>query len=241
MLKGIILKNQHRTNEAEKNLLQYLQIHPEDIMAKSVLGFTYYQDKNFKQSIKAFESTIESFKNEKKYQTSTYKDQQNEIQYYLSLSKLLDPFWREFKAKNFKKSLSYLEKAETLEGKYDLDKVYDNFAMVYYKLRDLNKTEVYWRKAIDYNPNFFGYYQNLGNLFFDQKRFHDASMFYQQALDHGKPNSKISTFLGLSYIFINKIDLAKKELKTALKLQPKNEIAQNALNQINKMSSQSHS
>jgi hypothetical protein len=31
------------------------------------------------------------------------------------------------------------------------------------------------------------------------------------------------------------MNLAKKELKTALKLQPQNKIARNALNQINKL------
>ena len=235
LLKGILFKNQHRTNEAEENLIQYLQYHPDKLMAKSVLGFNYYQDKKFRKGIEAFESALKNFKTGDSYKNSTSLNLQNEIQYYLALSKLLEPFWREFKANNLEKSLKYLEEAESLKGKYDLDKVYDNFAMVYYKLRDLKKTEIYWRKAIALNPNFFGYYQNLGNLFFDQKRFRESATFYQQALKLGKPNAKISTFLGLSYIFINEIDLAKKELKTALKLQPQNEIAKNALRQLEKL------
>jgi tetratricopeptide (TPR) repeat protein len=235
LLKGINLKNQYRMDKAEENLLQYLQKHPNNLMAKSILGFTYYQDKNFQKSIETFESVLNTFSKEAPSKNLKFKSQQNEIQYYLSLSKLLDPFWKEFKANNFEKSLGYLEKAEKLNGKYDLDKVYDNFAMVHYKLKNLKKTEAYWRKAIDLNPDFFGYYQNLGNLFFDQKRFHDATTFYKQALNHGKPNAKVSTFLGLSYIFLNEMNLAKKELKTALKLQPQSKIARNALNQINKL------
>ena len=235
LLKGIIFKNQYRIDKAEENLIKYLQKHPNDLMAKSILGFAYYQNKNFQKSIEAFESTLNISSKKDSSKNLKFEIQQNEIQYYLSLSKLLDPFWKEFKANNFEKSLRYLEKAEKLNGRYDLDKVYDNFAMVHYKLRDLEKTETYWRKAIDLNPKFFGYYQNLGNLFFDQKKFHEAAIFYKQALNHGKPNAKISTFLGLSYIFLNEMNLAKEELKTALKLQPKNKIAKNALNQINKL------
>jgi hypothetical protein len=43
--------------------------------------------------------------------------------------------------------------------------------MVHYKLRNLEKTEAYWRKAIDLNPNFFGYYQNLVIYILTKKSF----------------------------------------------------------------------
>ena len=193
------------------------------------MGFTYYQGKEYQKSAKIFESIL------KNIGPSTKK---NEYQYYLSLSKTLAHFWKSFQENDFQKSLEHLRIAEKIDGEFDLDRVYDYFAITHYKLKDLPKTEFYWKRAIEENPSFYGYYQNLGNLLFDQKKFKEAVENYLLTLELGQPNAKVSTLLGLSYIYLNQIDLAKKEFQTSLLIQPKNEIAQNALTQIGKIEAQ---
>ena len=192
----------------------------------------YYISKKFQLSIKTFQSILADLNNRNTFKNQFAKLEIKEIKYYISISSLFDSFWKTFNAKRFKQSLKFLKKAEVLDGNYDLDKVYDNYATVYYKLRDFQKAENYWIKAIDLNPDFFGYYQNLANLFFDQKRFKEAIVFYKKAIGYGKENNKISTMLGLSYLFINKIDLSKEQLKIVLKDDPGNKIAINALQKI---------
>ena len=231
-LKGIIFKNNGQLKKAEDNFLQYLEKYPNSLRAKIALGFTYYQDKKFKRGKKVFQSVLKKLTNEDKLKNPFSKSIEKEIKYYISISSLFDSFWHEFNNKNYTKSLEFLIKAESLNGKYDLDKIYDNFATVYYRLRDFQKAEKNWLKATYLKPEFFGYYQNLGNLFFDQKRFNEAVIFYKKAIRYGPANDKISTMLGLSYLFLNKIESAKNELRSALKDNPKNQIAIGALKKI---------
>ena len=73
------------------------------------------------------------------------------------------------------------------------------------------------------------------NRLLDQKSFKEAVEYYRQTLAIGRPNWRLFTFLGLSYIFLNQIDLAKNELRTTLTINPQNIIAQNALRQVEEL------
>lgn len=114
-----------------------------------------------------------------------------------------------------------------------------------------NQAEIFYRKALDVNPNSVEANFNLGNLFFHKEKYDDALKMYGKALESYKLNnngegekrliSKIYYNSGVALHKQNKLEDAIKAYKEALKNNPQDNDAKYnltlALNELKKQQS----
>ena len=85
------------------------------------------------------------------------------------------------------------------------------------KLNELDSSELYFKKALQLNPNLI---TNLGDVYFAKANFKKAIYFYKKQLKISPNNSLSWVNLGLSYGTFKQYDLALKYFLKADKLQP---------------------
>lgn len=93
---------------------------------------------------------------------------------------------------------------------------------------DLNRATELERTA-NAQPANAGVRVDLGNLYFDAKRFDQAIPWYLAALKLNPKDADVSTDLGVSYYYSNQIDQALAQLDHSLTIDPKH--AKTLLNQ----------
>lgn len=93
---------------------------------------------------------------------------------------------------------------------------------------DLNRANELERTA-NAQPANAGVRVDLGNLYFDAKRFDQAIPWYLAALKLNPKDADVSTDLGVSYYYSNQIDQALAQLDHSLAIDPKH--AKTLLNQ----------
>lgn len=113
------------------------------------------------------------------------------------------------KNKNYKEANSFFEKV--IEGlpvndSINLGKVYNSIGLSYLNSKNITKALLYLKKAILYNPNFTPSYDNLGDLYIEQKDFIKGLQAYQKAINHSVTNDKNSGYKDL--ITIQELEVA---------------------------------
>jgi len=93
----------------------------------------------------------------------------------------------------FEEARSELEKA--LIHHEDLSGVYNNWGYYYYKLHDYHNAAVYYRKAIELDPQNCGYYNNLGLTLWDASRKDEAVCAFQESMAINPNQPKVESFL----------------------------------------------
>lgn len=92
----------------------------------------------------------------------------------------------------------------------------NNLGGIYFNKGDLDKAEMFFRRAIEFNPLLYEPYLNLAKLYDKKKEVNTAAFFYEKALSLNPNNSEI--FFNLAAIYIAKEDfkLAINALENAL-------------------------
>ena len=87
--------------------------------------------------------------------------------------------------------------------------IFYNLGITYEKLKDLNKAEDAYKKAIELAPDEVDAFYNLGLVYIDKKRYEDAVECFEHVLakDNNDSNSYFS--IGLCYFKEGKLDGAK--------------------------------
>jgi Flp pilus assembly protein TadD len=93
----------------------------------------------------------------------------------------------------FEEALSELEKA--LIHNENLSGVYNNWGYYYYKLHDHHNSAIYYRKAIELDPQNCGYYNNLGLTLWDAGRRNEAVFAFQKSMAINPNQPKLESFL----------------------------------------------
>ena len=118
------------------------------------------------------------------------------------------------------------------KAKTILPEIENNIAQVYYKKKQFDLAEAYWKKAIKNKPIFWQYYRSLGNLYFDTGRFKEAIDFYKQSLSINPNEYKVCYVTALAYIRLKDGPQAIQMLKETLRLRPDFEKARQVLIQL---------
>ena len=115
-----------------------------------------------------------------------------------------------------KEAISYYEKSLFINNDFYQSKF--NLAILYYKLKNFNKSEELFFQIINTNKNDFYSNYNLGVIKYDQKQFLDAILFLQKAISLKKDSFISHHHLAMCYEAMRKFDLAIQFYKKAITL-----------------------
>lgn len=93
----------------------------------------------------------------------------------------------------FEEARSELEKA--LIHHENLSGVYNNWGYYYYKLHDHHNAAIYYRKAIELDPQNWRYYNNLGLTLWDASRKDEALLAFQKSMAINPNQPKLERYL----------------------------------------------
>jgi len=103
----------------------------------------------------------------------------------------------------------------------------------YVKSREWNKAEETYRKVVGLAPESVKGHLYLGNIYFSQGRIEEAISQYKKIIELSpKFNIGVHNNLGLAYLELKKVDLAREEFQKVLQVDPGNELAMSKLKEI---------
>lgn len=107
----------------------------------------------------------------------------------------------------YTKAINFYERALLIEKNiYYLPFIYLNIGTLYYRMKDLNKSEFYFKKAIELNPNYELAYYNMAIIQVAKKDFERAIYYYERALNLNPLNLNYYLALIKLYGEIGEID-----------------------------------
>jgi Tfp pilus assembly protein PilF len=77
----------------------------------------------------------------------------------------------------------------------NLSGVYNNWGYYYYKLHDHHNAAIYYRKAIELDPQNWRYYNNLGLTLWDASRKEEALLAFQKSMAINPNQPKLERYL----------------------------------------------
>lgn len=155
---------------------------------------------------------------------------------YLKISpQTQKPMWHlgnlYFLKKEFKKSIKFTTLAVE-NGYIKTDAVYALLGKSYFNLQQYDKAEDFFKKALEYSPNYFRNRLNFARLLFSKKRYEEC---LEQLLTANTlfPN-QIETLMGITsvYLKLGQKQKAKEALQNILKFAPQNQAATHALKEM---------
>ncbi|WP_415294391.1 tetratricopeptide repeat protein [Candidatus Pelagibacter sp. Uisw_113] len=134
---------------------------PNDTLAWKILGATYSQIGQLKNSLRANQKVIEL----------TPQD----AEAYSNLGVTFEMLER------FDEAVENYKKAINLNSEYVM--AYNNLGVVLHKLNRLEEAEINYKKSIALKPDYVEAYYNLGNIYLSLEKFEEAIKKYSQALE----------------------------------------------------------
>ncbi|MFQ5867118.1 MAG: tetratricopeptide repeat protein [bacterium] len=136
-----------------------------------------------------------------------------------------------------KANLSFIQ--AQMEGKHPLRAQTQEIKLLfekgekYIKNRDWNKAQETYGKIVELAPRNIKANLYLGNVYFSQSKIEEAINQYQKIIELSPTfNIGIHNNLGLAYLELKKVNLAREEFRKVLKVDPGNELAIRKLRQI---------
>jgi tetratricopeptide (TPR) repeat protein len=204
-LKGVFFKNQYELALAEENLLEYLKEKKNNYEAYYLLGMVYKSRREYSKAINYFKIASKG----------VYPLKLTRYDYAYKFTILFKEAWVSYKKGKVEESLIWLKQAEMLKGDF-LGSVYNLKATIFSQIKNFNKAEFYFKKAISTKPDFSEYYRSLANLYFDNHKYNDAIFNYKKCLNLNSNDVKSYLMIGLSYKQIKKETLGLKWFKKFL-------------------------
>jgi tetratricopeptide (TPR) repeat protein/O-antigen ligase len=114
----------------------------------------------------------------------------------------------------------------------ELEKLFEE-GEKYVKDRDWNKGEETYKKIVEIAPTNIKANLYLGNIYFSQGKIEDAINQYKKIIEFSPTfNIGVHNNLGLAYLDLKKVNLAREEFQKVLKVDPGNELAIKKLTEI---------
>jgi len=233
-----------RVDEKEKAIWAYLEAikaNPGYDEIYSNLGIMYGESGKIEKAINALQKSIEI--NPLSVPTRSYlaevyvrrKDWEKAASQYREILKI-EP--ENLKAKtNLTFVQAEMERREPiLRESQELNFLFER-GEKYVKERDWKKAEEIYEKIVEIAPKDIKAHLYLGNIYFSQGRIEEAIKQYSTIVESSSTfNVGVHNNLGLAYLELGKIDLAKEEFKKVLQADPGNEVARRKLKEIDSKS-----
>lgn len=136
------------------------------------------------------------------------------------MDKKIEKALKLFKDKEWEKAIDAF--SSILEKETDNPELYNNLALSYYYLGELEQAEKFFLKALGLNAKLAEVYINLADLYFKQRNFADAIDLLQMGTQELPDNLALKHYLARIYMEDARLDLAIDELDKILEEQPEN-------------------
>lgn len=197
---------------AMKGLNAAKELNPNDPKIYVAIGQMYFQQKNFKEAIKAFEKSISLNKD--------YAVAYSNLGYvYMSLKE-----WDKA-IQNFRIILKY----PNLTAPHY---VYNAIGWAYYEKNEFKKSIAELKKAIQLKNNYSIAYYNLGLSLLGLGNFDQAIMEFENALKYQPDLTQAHNQLALIYLKKNMKKEARKKFEKVIELAPDSQMAKEAKNYL---------
>jgi tetratricopeptide (TPR) repeat protein len=115
-------------------------------------------------------------------------------------------------------AVAHYERAVEMAPQFS--EAWNHLGTIAYQARDYTRAESCFRKALDAGPNSFQPLVNLGGVSINLGKFEEALQYNLYAA-LARPNDALANSqLGMSYFYLGKLDLARKYLAAAKRLDP---------------------
>ena len=111
---------------------------------------------------------------------------------------------------------------------------YHNLGNVYQRAGQLDAAMDMYAQALRINPRLWQAYQNIGALYFSKQQFASASAYMTKASELNPNSAQIQAFVGIIEMNRGNKEVARQRLQFALQLDPKMDIARQALMELDK-------
>jgi tetratricopeptide (TPR) repeat protein len=125
---------------------------------------------------------------------------------------------RKVAARDFDGAIAHLEKAVEIEPHFAA--AWNHLGTIAYKSQRFEDAAAYFRKGIDADPEAYEPIVNLGGVLINLGNLQEAWEYNVQAVLRRPNDALAQSQLGMTYVAMNKLDLAEKHLLEAKKLDP---------------------
>lgn len=199
-----------REEEAEKTLLESIEVNSMYVHAHHELGLIYLQRKDIEKAKTCFAKAIEL-------------SPQNPIRYEAIADILM-------RNQQFEQAEEYLTKAVKLELAYPV--LFEQLGKALFAQKKLERAYRYFEKALAIQPNNVSFLNSMGICMKEQGKFEEALKFYNQALKFRSDDTKVLFNKVLCLIQLNEYDRARKICLQILTISPNYEKAKKKIEEI---------
>jgi tetratricopeptide (TPR) repeat protein len=197
----------------KRHIISYLKNNVNNHVAHYQLGGIYFSENEYAKAVKHFSFFLDG--GQKKLHSKAL--------YHIGMSYL--------KMKNYDSALEFLQKAEAAE-KNNSSEIFHALSLVHHHMGHIPLAESYLKKAIDKKPNFPGYYNRLGSLYFDNGQYSQALETFGKSLILDPNDAKVHLLTGLIHLRLNNLEKAVEMFNAVLRLQPGNKMAADILKKL---------
>ena len=195
---------------ALEELVQAVELAPDNPDYRQMLALTYYARKMYRQAIAEY--------------TKTLQLKPNHVEANMNLASLY------IELKNWDLAIPHLEAAQTgrLLKRREHEILYNNLGLAYYGTGEYKKSVINSKKAIELDPNFVFPYYNLGMAYDKLGNYDNATEAYKRAISLIPGYVDAHYNLGLTAIKNKDRATAKEAFKRVLALDPMGDKAKSA-------------
>ena len=113
-------------------------------------------------------------------------------------------------------AISHLEKAVAIAPQYSL--AWNHLGTIAYKTQRYSDAEMYFRRALDADPQAYAPLVNLGGVLLNLQKFEEALKYNLYAVLKRPGDALANAQLGITYFSLNKYDAAERCLREAVSL-----------------------
>lgn len=204
LLSPLQAEDKNHLKKEKEQFEQLCKLHPNDHKALLYLGHLYTDSGEYAKAFACYKCILDRF--------GPSSDLYNSLGGTLQLS---DP-------SRWKESLSYYEKAITLDPTYP--GAYNNIAVLYRQFREWKKAAEYYEKCAKLMPS-AQVYRDLGNVYIDLKEWKKSTDAFNRSLEIDPTDAKTYTSFGILYFVLGDRKKAIKCFEKALDFNPEDEAA----------------
>jgi tetratricopeptide (TPR) repeat protein len=127
-----------------------------------------------------------------------------------------DDAGRKISKRDFKGAIASLERALEIEPRFAA--AWNHLGTIAYQTQRYREAESYFRKGIEADPGAYEPVVNLGGVLINLGNFDEAWKYNVEAVLRRPNDALAQSQLGMTYMLLNKLDLAEKHLLAARKL-----------------------
>ena len=194
---GITYSQMGEDSLAVETYLEAMEIAPQDLKLKTILGALYYKNAKYEKSIEVLKKVVEEADpNSKEYADAM-----------ISMA-----FSYDFLGESEKAKETYLSALKKVPNNKD---IVFNLGRLNFMQKNYEDAIENFKKVLELDPEDFESYLNIGNAYLQLEKFEESIPFYQKAVELKPDNANAWNNLGVAYVRAGKTEKGKEAFDKA--------------------------